>query len=1189
MAKQAAVPAPANQKRKPRLLWANPSCLLDTSSGASMSVRQMLHQLVGQGYEVQVLGATIFDDVKGMGRLKEQHPDFKKQLNQLIEAKDDSLTHQLLVTYSSKRRHLTSHEEELWHGQYLYLLDSFKPDVVWYYGGQTLETLIPDEARSRGIPSAFYLANGNYKATRWCRDIDLILTDSQATADMYRQDIGFVAKPVGKFIDPATFVAEHHERKRLLYVNPSWVKGASIVVQLALQLERARPDIEIEVVEARADWAEVLRETSKKLGQERKSLPNIIVTPNTSDMCGPYSRARVLLAPSLWWESSGRVLAEAMLNSIPALITNRGGMPEMIDDAGIAFDFPEECYEEPHQYLLNDEELQPLLNAVIVFYDDEALYQTYVERAKRVGEQKHHIDKATQRLVNAFTPLVKQRAGNKDFTFSERKRHRHNLTSVAGKPEFKVDTSFLRMVQGKHSNAKTPTRPLAAPDFDWQISGKVIVLDNRAKLIKTGASDKLAALGAFGIVAFDPASEIDDPKQYEGSETIQVFQHALLGDGKPSTLYTCLAPEMSSTLVPLPEVQLPEHRRQGAKVLTKLPINTIALDSIEGLGSLDWLILDDLSDAATILGHGKEALKDTLLIQARVAFQPTHEKQPSLAELQYWASRNGFRFYRFNDMKFHSLFNAEVGESPYQATELESADAVFLPSEERLKSLSDESKIKLSFVLDVIFEAKDARDYMLSFVTDKRKIKPARSKNNLKICSTIEIIKSRDFLYESARKELTIFLNDYHGLEKGARFWDIVLHYFLGQRFIQAYLSRWNNELLNERSGERVTSLFPCANLMEFGKLTYNRVDDFSPYVSDYFDVAGVAKERANFSIDEKSEENFNSLKRHIKNNVKGGQGYAFDLGAHSHVYWRDKLKKEKIDLVFIPSIWVGEKKYIDWPARCRIARKDLENPLEGFNGFWTSLALSLPGEFMELFPEMLDRSERIEKKYSPEVIVSTQLASTFSRIIAALYAEKGVPLHLQQHGGAYGEYSSHAGVYEKRISDVFYTWGWHDESEKTIPAPQHRLEHLANSYQEAMKEVKAKDEILIIGPNRPKIPNITDGTDCSPYNNKDIFDFLRELDASSYEKVVFRFRRQHGFDPSYEKNIINLLPEGAILDDQNRPIEKAYARAKKVIIVDPFTTSAWECEYLGIPYRVLNQPSEEFIQIPSFISEVYE
>lgn len=720
MAKKSSTP----QQRKPRLLWANPFCLMDTSSGASMTVRQMLLQLVAQGYEVQVLGATVFDDPKGMGRLKAQYPDLSAYQHQLIEAEDGPLTHQLVVSLSHNRNHFTTHEEGLWYSQYLYLLESFKPDVVWFYGGQTLDMLIADEARDRGIPVAFYLANGNYKSTRWCRDVDLVLTDSQATAEMYRKEAGFAARPVGKFIDPGYFVAEQHERKRLLFVNPSWQKGASVFVQLAEKLERERPEIELEVVEARADWAAVLRQTTQRLGERRTELSNVVVTPNTSDMRGPYRRARLLVAPSLWWESSGRVLAEAMLNGIPALITKRGGMPEMIDDAGIAFDLPEACYEEPYQQLLSEEELQPLYDAVVAFYDDEALYQEYVQRAWRVGEAKHHIDRATERLLAALTPLVRQRAGNKDFSITQRKRHRQRLASRATKPDFKVDTSLQHLLRGPQEGAASasPTGLWLTDEFTWQLTSKVIVLDNRAKLIKRGLADPMAATQAFGIVAFDPASEVKNVERYEGSEHIQVFQHALLGDGQPTTLNACVAPELTGTLKPLPAEQLPERHRLGAQPIAELPINTVALDSIDGLDSLDWLILDELSDAMAVLEHGKRWLNDTLLIQARVAFQPTHERQPSFAEYQHWASRNGFRFYRFHDAHHHSHLPEKLDGQEKCATDQESADVLFLPSHERMATLSDEQKTKLAFVLSTVFRAHDMAFDLVASVDQERAI-----------------------------------------------------------------------------------------------------------------------------------------------------------------------------------------------------------------------------------------------------------------------------------------------------------------------------------------------------------------------------------------------------------------------------------------------------------------------------------
>lgn len=712
------------QKRKPRLLWANPYCLLDTSSGASMTVRQMLLQLVARGYEVQVLGATVFDNLKGMGRLQEQFPDLNAHLHQLIEAEDGPLTHQLVVSYSHNRNHFTTHEEGLWYGQYLYMLDSFKPDVVWFYGGLTMDMLIADEARDRGIPVAFYLANGSYKSPRWCRDVDLILSDSQATAEMYRQEVGFIAKPVGKFIAPKNFIAEHHERKRLLFVNPSWQKGASVFVQLAERLERERPDIELEVVEARADWPAVLRETTRQMGGQRSALSNVVVTPNTNDMRGPYGRARLVVAPSLWWESSGRMLAEAMLNGIPALITNRGGMPEMIGNAGIAFDFPVACYEEPYQHLLSDKELQPLVDAVIRLFDDEDLYQEYVDRAWQIGKEKHSLERSTERLVNALTPLVNLRAGNKDFAITQKKRHRQNIIYHATKPDFKVDNSFQQLVSAKplakFGDELQAPRLYLTDDFTWQLKGKVVVLDNRASLIKNGLAEQMAETKAFGIVAFDPASEVKNAKKYEGSEYIQLFQHALLGNGDATTLHACVAPELTSTLTPLSAEKLPKRHHLGAKLLAELPINSIALDSIEGLDSLDWLILDELSDAMSVLENGKESLTDTLMIQARVPFQLTHEKQPSLAELQHWASRNGFRFYRFHNVRNYSHLPKELNDRTPCATEQESADVLFLPSHERMTDLSDENKTKLAFILSAVFAAHDIAFELIADVSKEK-------------------------------------------------------------------------------------------------------------------------------------------------------------------------------------------------------------------------------------------------------------------------------------------------------------------------------------------------------------------------------------------------------------------------------------------------------------------------------------
>jgi hypothetical protein len=51
--------------RAPHLLWVTRNCLIDHTSGASLLVREMLCQLVGRGYEVDILGATICEAGQG--------------------------------------------------------------------------------------------------------------------------------------------------------------------------------------------------------------------------------------------------------------------------------------------------------------------------------------------------------------------------------------------------------------------------------------------------------------------------------------------------------------------------------------------------------------------------------------------------------------------------------------------------------------------------------------------------------------------------------------------------------------------------------------------------------------------------------------------------------------------------------------------------------------------------------------------------------------------------------------------------------------------------------------------------------------------------------------------------------------------------------------------------------------------
>ena len=116
-------------------------------------MREMLRQLVCYGYDVEVIGATVFDAEIGMSILPE---NWKRGLEKtdILELLDTPLVHKLLMTKSHKRDAMTALEEAKWYEFYLHTLDTFQPDLVWFYGGRPLDYLISDEARHRGISVA---------------------------------------------------------------------------------------------------------------------------------------------------------------------------------------------------------------------------------------------------------------------------------------------------------------------------------------------------------------------------------------------------------------------------------------------------------------------------------------------------------------------------------------------------------------------------------------------------------------------------------------------------------------------------------------------------------------------------------------------------------------------------------------------------------------------------------------------------------------------------------------------------------------------------------------------------------------------------------------------------------------------------------------------------------------------------
>jgi glycosyltransferase involved in cell wall biosynthesis len=120
-----------------------------------------------------------------------------------------------------------------------------------------------------------------------------------------------------------------NSQRFLTFVNPQSTKGLYVFARLAEQLQRRRPEIPIVVVEARgnAEWLE-------RVPIDLSWCQNLHAMENTHDPRDFYRVTKLLLVPSLWNESFGLVAAEAMINGIPVLASDRGALWEVVGGRG---------------------------------------------------------------------------------------------------------------------------------------------------------------------------------------------------------------------------------------------------------------------------------------------------------------------------------------------------------------------------------------------------------------------------------------------------------------------------------------------------------------------------------------------------------------------------------------------------------------------------------------------------------------------------------------------------------------------------------------------------------------------------------------------------------------------------------------------------------------------------------------
>jgi len=389
-----------NSENQRSILYCAPGSILDITSGAAMSIRTMLAGLAANGFRTVALQASIFDSPQGAEHLaKATEAQAKAPVWRTLS---QGIEHLIVNVASTHRNEMTCREEDRYFGIFMHEIKTRKPGVILLWGGMVLERAIMREARDAGIPVIFYLVNPGYRDKSVFKDVSMVITDSQATADLYRTRFGIHCTVLGKFIDKAAVLAaEPRSPEFITFINPSFNKGVSVFMPLARLAARECPEIKFLVVQSRGRWQQAL----EKLTFNADDFPNVRVIKQQTDMRPVYAKTKGLLVPSLWHESGARVIVEAQLNGIPVLASNTGGSGEMIGAGGKLFELPAIAREKMNEVHVTDEHLRPWLEEIKRLWHDGSYYAD-VCRGVEQDALKHDLKQSVTSLITALNDLT---------------------------------------------------------------------------------------------------------------------------------------------------------------------------------------------------------------------------------------------------------------------------------------------------------------------------------------------------------------------------------------------------------------------------------------------------------------------------------------------------------------------------------------------------------------------------------------------------------------------------------------------------------------------------------------------------------------------------------------------------------------------------------------------------------------
>lgn len=380
---------------EPRVLLSLPMFPFDPANGAAQSQRTTAEMLARQGFPVHVVANTV--SARGRGHASDAiDPIESLRLHGVQAAVADrprrfEFTREGVSFEVLDTGHAGVADWERAHGRaftarFEAAVDTFRPDLLFSFTASPNDRARHAYARRKGARIVFALRHSQYFDRDLLRTMDSIMTPCQFTTDQCLAASGAISTPLPMPLDWDQVESEERDPIFFLIVNPGMEKGLMLIVRLADALGKRRPDIPLLIVESRSGAGHLLKAAAAG-GLDLAKHENIMISGPVAAPKHLFAPTKVLLMPSLD-EQGGRTAAEALVNGVPPVVSNRGGLAETAGDGGIVVDIPESITT-ALKVPVDTAVVEPWLALIERFEDDAAFLADWSARARASAERFH--------------------------------------------------------------------------------------------------------------------------------------------------------------------------------------------------------------------------------------------------------------------------------------------------------------------------------------------------------------------------------------------------------------------------------------------------------------------------------------------------------------------------------------------------------------------------------------------------------------------------------------------------------------------------------------------------------------------------------------------------------------------------------------------------------------------------------